>query len=103
MTPSRASMLMCSIPWSAHRMSRSLRGLGAQRHEHDFRRHADADWHDAAAESARNDHVASFAYMTVGESVAVTRWRDRRPAEQPDLAAVGVTAEHQRHALRHPH
>src|SRR5262249_10884040 len=56
------------------------------------------DWRDAAAKASRNDQVALLTHMPVSEAIAVTRRHDRRPAEQPHLAAMRVPAQYERHA-----
>jgi len=40
--------------------------------------------------------------MTIGVAVAKARWNDGRPAEQPDLPTMSMTAQHKRNPLRHP-
>src|SRR6185437_6307874 len=75
------------------------RRLSAQRHLHDFRRHAETKRHDAAAEAAGNDHVAIEPRVAIGEAIAVTRRHDRRPSEQPDLATMSMSRKLQRDAL----
>src|SRR3954452_18574481 len=73
-----------------------------QRHLDDLRRHADADWHDAATEAARYDDVAFQPEVTISEPEAMLRLNCRRPAEQADLAAMGVAGQLQSDARGHP-
>src|SRR3954451_13261897 len=73
-----------------------------QRHLDDLRRHADADWHDAATETARDDDVAFQPEVTISEPEAMLRLNCRRPAEQADLAAMGVAGQLQSDARGHP-
>ena len=63
----------------------------AQRHQHDFRRNAEAERHDAAAEAAGDDDVAVHADVAIGQLRPGRR--DRRPAQQPHLAAMGMAGE----------
>ena len=39
--------------------------------------------------------------VTIGEAIAEARGHDRRPAKQPELAAMRMAGQHERHALRH--
>src|SRR5262249_49540707 len=71
----------------------------AERHQYDFGGNADAERHDAAAEAAGDDDVAIFPDMAVGELLPGRR--DRRPAEQALLPAMGMTGELQRNARGH--
>src|SRR6516165_5626091 len=59
-----------------------------QRHLDDFRRHADAHRHDAAAKTAGNDDVAFQPHEAVGEADAVLRRHRGRPAEHTHLATM---------------
>jgi len=79
------------------------RAATAHRHHDDLRRHTDPHRHDAAAEPARHDEIALFPHVSIGKTVAIARRHHRRITEQPDLTAVRVAAQHQRHALRHLH
>src|SRR3954466_13831395 len=65
----------------------------SQRHLDDLRRHADTDRHDAATEAAGDDEIAFQPDVTIGEPQAVLPLNGRRPAEQADLAAMGVAGE----------
>src|SRR5215218_6358973 len=74
---------------------RHRRRLPAEGHQHDLRGNAETERHDAAAEAAGDDDVVVHADVAVDETRA--RRRDRRPAEQADLAAMGMPGELQRH------
>ena len=77
--------------------------LSAQRYLDDLGRHAETKRHDAAAEPAGHDDIAIDPRMAIGKKVAVAGRHHRRPAEQADLAAMGMTGQLQRHARRHAH
>src|SRR6266481_1548978 len=69
---------------------RNGRAFPAQCHQHDFRRDAETDRHDAAAKAAGDDDVAACPGVAIGQPVSVTRRYHRRPAEQSYLAAMGM-------------
>ena len=59
------------------------RTRSTQRHQHDFRRDADAERHDAAAEAAGDDQVAILLDdVTVKVTAAIAARHDRRVAEE---------------------
>src|SRR6266850_8485139 len=60
---------------------RNGRAFAAHRHQHDFRRNAETERHDAAAKAAGNDDIAICPGMAVGQPVPVARRHHRRPAE----------------------
>src|SRR5690242_2170823 len=103
---SRASLLVDISPFCAKTASRAS-GSGHNRHGTPQRyldnlgRHADADRHDAATEAAGDDEIAFQAEMAVGEPQAVLGRHGRRPAEQADLAAMGMAGQLQRDARGH--
>src|SRR6478752_7903883 len=110
--PSIWGNVTCALCWSERRLFcekfawrastgelRDGRPLPAQRHQHDLGRDAETERHDAAAETAGDDDIAVHADVTIGE-----KWpgrRHRRPAEQADLAAMGMAGKLQRHPRRH--
>src|SRR5580700_2076342 len=63
----------------------------AERHQHDLRRNAETERHDAAAQPARDDDVAVDPHMAISQPVAVSRRHHRRPPEQSHLTAVGMS------------
>src|SRR5690242_17328951 len=77
--------------------------LDPQRHPDDLRRNAKAQRNFAAAQSSGHDHVAAaLDDVAIGEPAAIRRRRPYRFDEwQADLAAMRVTGDRQRNALRH--
>src|SRR6266567_293223 len=79
---------------------RNGRAFPAHPHQHDFRRDAETDRHDATAKAAGDDDVAACPGVGGSQPVSVTPPPPPRPTEQTPLAAMGMPRKLQGNSRR---